>query len=323
MRVTPALLVRQLHDRAQNAYYLGETRIDDQDYDVVGFSMAVGPALSLYFERESRLLRRSERVLPDFGLVEYRFNDYQSINNVPFNDKFILYLNGDLNLERTNRITKVNTSIDHLTIVDKNLANVAAIIPDDLNRQEISDGVYLIGGNGTYAMFVEMQDYVIAVGGTAGSADRIEKLREVVPDKPIKFGVITHHHFDHVVAVSVYEAEGATVLASTAHKTVVRNAAKNGNKLNGFTLEDIGNDHLFTGLETPMKSDAFKLSDSEKKARIAILFEEIMDVMGLDLNDDSLQGTPERVAKMYIDEIFSGLNPANKPKVALFDNKYQ
>ncbi|MCL4129525.1 UNVERIFIED_CONTAM: hypothetical protein GTU68_060755 [Idotea baltica] len=48
-----------------------------------------------------------------------------------------------------------------------------------------------------------------------------------------------------------------------------------------------------------------------------------MDVMGLDLNDDSLQGTPKRVAKMYIDEIFSGLNPANKPKVALFDNKYQ
>lgn len=72
-----------------------------------------------------------------------------------------------------------------------------------------------------------------------------------------------------------------------------------------------------------MKKDAFKLSDSEKKKKIAILFEEIMDVMGLDLTDDSLKGTPERVAKMYIDEIFSGLNPVNKPKVALFDNKYQ
>ncbi|MEO6348099.1 MAG: GTP cyclohydrolase I FolE [Aquaticitalea sp.] len=97
----------------------------------------------------------------------------------------------------------------------------------------------------------------------------------------------------------------------------------NGYKLNGFTLEDIGDDHLFTGLETPMKTDAFKLSDKEKKHRIALLFEEIMDVMGMDLTDDSLKGTPERVAKMYIDEIFSGLNPANKPKIALFDNKYQ
>ncbi len=94
-------------------------------------------------------------------------------------------------------------------------------------------------------------------------------------------------------------------------------------KLTGFSVEDIGDDHLCTGLETPMKPDAFELSNEEKKERIAILFEEIMDVMGLDLTDDSLKGTPQRVAKMYIDEIFSGLHPDNKPKVALFDNKYQ
>ena len=97
----------------------------------------------------------------------------------------------------------------------------------------------------------------------------------------------------------------------------------NGHKFNGFSVEEIGDDHLYTGLETPMKKDAFKTSDEEKKKRIAILFEEIMDVMGLDITDDSLKGTPERVAKMYIDEIFSGLNPKNKPKVALFDNKYK
>ena len=94
-------------------------------------------------------------------------------------------------------------------------------------------------------------------------------------------------------------------------------------QLNGFSNHEIGDDHLFTGLETPMKKGAFKLSDDDKKKKIAVLFEEIMDVLGLDLTDDSLKGTPERVAKMYIDEIFSGLNPKNKPKVALFDNKYQ
>jgi GTP cyclohydrolase I len=88
---------------------------------------------------------------------------------------------------------------------------------------------------------------------------------------------------------------------------MITNALKttsNNQSLNDFSATDIGDDHLFTGLETPMKADAFKLSDSEKKERIAILFEEIMDVMGLDLTDDSLQGTPKRVAKMYIDEIF-------------------
>ncbi|WP_409994629.1 GTP cyclohydrolase I FolE [Olleya sp. Hel_I_94] len=99
--------------------------------------------------------------------------------------------------------------------------------------------------------------------------------------------------------------------------------ALNHQDLNGIDYQDIGDDHMYTGLETPMKRDAFKFSDEVKKEKIAILFEEIMDVMGLDLTDDSLKGTPKRVAKMYIDEIFSGLNPQNKPKIALFDNKYK
>ena len=93
--------------------------------------------------------------------------------------------------------------------------------------------------------------------------------------------------------------------------------------LNGFSIEEIGDDHLYTGLKTPIKKDAFKLSDEEKKQKIEILFSKIIGVIGLDLTDDSLKGTPKRVAKMYIDEIFSGINPKNKPKIALFENKYQ
>jgi len=72
-----------------------------------------------------------------------------------------------------------------------------------------------------------------------------------------------------------------------------------------------------------MKLNAHELSDDEKKEKISGLFAQIMDIMGLDLTNDSLKGTPNRVAKMYIDEIFSGLNPANKPKISLFDNSYK
>ena len=93
--------------------------------------------------------------------------------------------------------------------------------------------------------------------------------------------------------------------------------------INGFSHDEIGDDHLYTGIETPMKANAFEISDDEKKYRIAGHFAEIMDILGLDLNDDSLQGTPDRVAKMYVEEIFSGLNPENRPRVALFGNKYQ
>lgn len=90
-----------------------------------------------------------------------------------------------------------------------------------------------------------------------------------------------------------------------------------------FHIDELGDLHIGTSVETPMKEDAFDMSDKDKKAAIAYLFSEIMDVLGLDLNDDSLRGTPDRVAKMYVEEIFSGLNPANKPKIALFDNKFQ
>jgi len=95
------------------------------------------------------------------------------------------------------------------------------------------------------------------------------------------------------------------------------------NILTNISVEDIGNDHLFTSLETPMVANAFSKSDTEKKEIIAFHFTEIMKALDLDLTDDSLKGTPERVAKMYIEEIFSGLNPKNKPKMALFENKYQ
>ncbi len=107
-------------------------------------------------------------------------------------------------------------------------------------------------------------------------------------------------------------------------KEITLNTLLNGNsiKLSDLTAEEIGDEHASTGIETPMKADAFDMNDDEKIKKIQFHFSEIMETLGLDLNDDSLKGTPQRVAKMYVKEIFSGLNPANKPKIALFENKY-
>ncbi|GAB4422264.1 MAG: GTP cyclohydrolase I FolE [Bacteroidia bacterium] len=86
--------------------------------------------------------------------------------------------------------------------------------------------------------------------------------------------------------------------------------------------EEIGDDHIATSIETPLRPDAFDLDDDTKIALIAEHFGAIMNILGLDLSDDSLSGTPMRVAKMYVKEIFSGLNPANKPSVTMFENRY-
>ena len=87
--------------------------------------------------------------------------------------------------------------------------------------------------------------------------------------------------------------------------------------------DHVGDAHASFSLETPLRADAFELDDELKIELIEKHFKEIMQILGLDLSDDSLKGTPHRVAKMYVKEIFSGLNPANAPEVKLFDNKYQ
>lgn len=86
--------------------------------------------------------------------------------------------------------------------------------------------------------------------------------------------------------------------------------------------DDLADDHMFTSMETPLRDDAFALDDDTKIEKIEKHFREIMNILGLDLTDDSLNGTPRRVAKMYVKEVFSGLNPKNRPHARLFDNKY-
>lgn len=89
------------------------------------------------------------------------------------------------------------------------------------------------------------------------------------------------------------------------------------------TEELYGEQHFGTSYETPLKIDAFNLNDEEKMEVISRHFREIMNALGLDLSDDSLKGTPGRMARMYVKEIFSGLDPKNKPDVTLFQNSYR
>lgn len=86
---------------------------------------------------------------------------------------------------------------------------------------------------------------------------------------------------------------------------------------------EIDDDHASSAVDTPMRPDAFELTDEDKMKKIAHHFREIMLTMGLDLNDDSLKHTPARVAKMYVQEVFNGLNPESKPTLTLFDNTYK
>ena len=93
-------------------------------------------------------------------------------------------------------------------------------------------------------------------------------------------------------------------------------------KMNDERIDEIGENHTGTSADTPLRPDAFDISDEEKIEKIQESVRDILYTLGMDLEDDSLQGTPKRVAKAFVNELFMGLNPKNKPKASTFDNKY-
>ena len=87
--------------------------------------------------------------------------------------------------------------------------------------------------------------------------------------------------------------------------------------------DSLGDDHLGSSINNPIRKDAFKISNSDKIKLIQEKMHDILEIIGMDMNDDSLKGTPKRVAKMFDNEIFGGLNPENKPVASTFDNKFK
>ena len=88
-------------------------------------------------------------------------------------------------------------------------------------------------------------------------------------------------------------------------------------------IDEIGDQHQGISRETPLRSDAFEMSNPEKMLLIEEKIQDVLSILGMDLTDDSLKGTPRRVAKMFVYEIFSGLHPDNKPTASTFENKYK
>lgn len=93
--------------------------------------------------------------------------------------------------------------------------------------------------------------------------------------------------------------------------------------LHTLLAEEIGDAHESFSATTPLRDDAFDKSNEEKIAIIAEHVRGILDTLGMDLSDDSLQGTPMRVAKLYVNEAFGGLHPDRKPSMSTFENSYR
>ena len=227
VRVTAPLVLKQFDNRRQVSHWLGVADFEGRPHDVVTLVMEVGPGLSAYFDQETHMLRRMERVLPPFGRVEYRFDDYELVDGIPINQNFRLILNGEPNLDIHIVSTKLNGPIEPYAVVPADLKQVAEIVTDDFRLQEIDEGLFLVGGNGSYGLFVEMEDHIVALGGTQGVADRFAEVRKHIADKPLRYGVLTHHHNDHIAGSADFSKAGATIVTFRENAARVKAVADN------------------------------------------------------------------------------------------------
>lgn len=239
IRVTAPLLVKELINRRHTSHWLGTVDFEGRPHDIITLVMEAGPALSLYFDQETHLLSRSERVLPPFGQVDYRFVNYAQIDGIPFATQLKLYANDEPNLYINNLRTEVNQPIETLAGMPESYVKLENTPqPTEVALNEVSEGVFLIGASGTYALFIETGETVIAVGATAGIEERIATLREAGITKPIQHAVLTHHHNDHLVGVPAYESQGATLYTVAENEAVVRANAADGDALPLIFVED-------------------------------------------------------------------------------------
>lgn len=222
-RRTPSWIVRELAV-AEHA----DVESDDARGSVIRFESSVGPVV-LGFDDTLRL--RHTRWQDGDATSEFQFDDYRWSSGIATPRKTTLYWRG----ERVNDIrianVVVNEPIEDLLLPAEELPLLD--MPDatgarDFGTRELADGIWLIGEGVNYQLFVEYDDHVVALGSVGGVGKRLEALRELIDDKPVRYAMVTHHHSDHLEGVRALVDAGATLLVAPAHASVVSDAAGDG-----------------------------------------------------------------------------------------------
>ena len=226
-RATPVVLVKQLRDRAHTATWLGQTQHRERKHELVRFVMEDGVAITLYFDAETYMLSKSDRIGP-WGLIEFFFDDYKTINSIPINHSLITTLDGEYRNSGDIKNIRLNEPIQkwfEMKLQYTQQENYSA--PPEMSTNEVAKGVYHTGTGGAYSLFVDMGDHLIAIGTTAGAGERIAHIQKIVGEKPIRYAVVTHHHSDHIAGASEFLDVGATLIAARQHEDPIRKVIGN------------------------------------------------------------------------------------------------
>jgi glyoxylase-like metal-dependent hydrolase (beta-lactamase superfamily II) len=229
-RLFPPLMLRKALQRVGTVRWLGQTELDEHPHDVLTFAWDNGQAITLYLDAKSHLLTKYELLFPDAltgdAVAELWFRGYRELAGLQVPSAFTWYIAGDLFGEIDYILVEVNEPLDEkLYAVPEGYAEIDPP-PTNLPKvTELAKDVFVVEGlaNAAYnVLFVAFNDYVLAMDAPVSSgvsSQAIAQIKETVPDKPIRYVVLSHHHDDHSGGMRAFVAEGAKIITTAANKT--------------------------------------------------------------------------------------------------------
>ena len=237
-RRIPNLLLRQALGNANSLRYLGDEQFNGAKHDVITFVMPDTQQVALYVDSKTNLVSKYELVITDAltgeDAAEIIFGDYIQAGNLKVPQSWTWRVAGHLQAKYKVKAEFNPTLADSaFEVADAASFRKVSAPPQTLaaNVEKLADGVYVIqnvAGNNQNTLAVAFRDYVLAVEapGTSGGAENvIKRIKEAIPNKPIRFIAMTHHHGDHIGGLRGFIAEGATVVTTPGNRRVVEEMA--------------------------------------------------------------------------------------------------
>lgn len=222
MRLAPALLVRGMAETRERVTPLGKTDGPDAPRTHFRYEPATGPALLLAFDNRTRMLRELKA-----GELSLLFDGYEMVDGFPVSRRMKLKHNGTEQRMHLKEATfdrnfqPVPDALWTLPVVEPRVGSESR----RFRTRTLAPGIHLIGEDDRYQLFVEFRDFVVALGGADGVDKRLEALRSVAGEKPLRYALITRHHPEHLAGVPALVDAGAVLIIAPGHETAVRAAA--------------------------------------------------------------------------------------------------
>jgi len=229
MRTNDAILAHELNKARETATHIGEANYMNRTHEMISMPFPSSPALTLWVDKESGLISKMVRVNPQLGQLDYVFSDRSEDNGIPYAVSTNFFVAGTPNLVTVRNESTFNRRFPNslFELPDGLTEEGERIDTTDMSSNEIADNVHHVGQGGAFSIFINSSAGLIAAGGSAGFAQRLNHYRQESGNfQPLAYQVVTHHHNDHLAGIQEAVAAGATLVTVDSNvETIKRDGA--------------------------------------------------------------------------------------------------